>query len=284
MKHCPACGYEAEDDSQEFCYECGAYFASEKNAAPAAPQKMPSDPIAAGCMLMDSGSFSEGMGAWRGALDSGYVVDDIVYRRILDSAVGCIVSTVIAPQVYVAASVPDIARMMPDREFVPDLMSSIAKNIGICQIQEGVLGLANPYYQLFSDCFLIYPDLRDILAYCGEACDALSAMIEKAEGLPSNGAKKPKAMDWLSAYRDCAFCLKDAVSDAISSHSKEELDALADSWSSSACPDYLAYARGATAAGLRAVISGPLMSWLFIRSRDKLIAKYIARYFEGWHS
>lgn len=283
MKHCPACGYEAEDDSQEFCYECGAYFASD-NPAPAAPQKLPSDPIAAGCMLMDAGSFSEGMEAWRGALDSGDVVDDAVYRRILDSSVGCIVSTVITPDAYVAAFVPDIARMIPNREFVPDLMSAIAKNIGICQIQEGVLGLANPYFQLFSDCFLVYPDLRDVLSYCEAACDDLSAMIEKAEGLPSNGAKKPKAMDWLAAYRECAFCLKDAVSDAVSSHSKEELDALAESWASSAYPDYLDYARGATAAGLRAVISGPLTAKMFVRSRDKLIDKYIARYLEGCHT
>lgn len=283
MKHCPSCGAKADDDSQEFCVKCGAYFTpAAKSSRPVSASTLPSDPILAGCRLMDMGSFSEGMGAWRGALDSGYEIDDAAYRRMLDSAIGCIVSTVIRPEDYVAAAVPDLARMMPDRELVPDLMAAIVKNIGICQIQEGVLGLANPYYLLFSDCFVIYPDLRDIRGYCECACDALSAMVAKAEGLPSNGAKKPKALDWLAAYSDCAICFKDAVSEAVSSHTSEELDRLSESWASSTCPEYLGYVRNATAFSLRAVVAGRLFSGAALRTRDKCIDKYISRYLEGW--
>lgn len=283
MKHCPSCGAKADDDSQEFCVKCGAYFTqAAKASGPVSASELPSDPILAGCRLMDMGSFSDGMGAWRGALDSGYEIDDAAYRRMLDSAIGCIVSTVIRPEDYVAAAVPDLARLMPDRELVPDLMSAIVKNIGICQIQEGVLGLANPYYLLFSDCFVIYPDLRDIQGYCEGACDALSAMIAKAEGLPSNGAKKPKALDWLAAYSDCAICFKDAVSEAVSSRTPEELDRLAESWASSTYPEYLGYVRNATAFSLRAVVAGRFLSGAVLKSRDKCIDRYISRYLEGW--
>ncbi len=283
MKHCPSCGAKADDDSQEFCVKCGAYFTSAAKSSGRMPaSELPSDPILAGCRLMDMGSFSEGMGAWRGALDSGYEIDDAAYDRMMGSAIGCIVSTVIRPEDYVAAAVPDLARMMPDRELVPDLLAAIVKNIGICQIQEGVLGLANPYYLLFSDCFIIYPDLRDILGYCEGACDALSAMIAKAEGLPSNGAKKPKALDWLEAYRDCALRFRDAVSGAVSSHTSEELDRLSESWASSTYPEYLGYVRNATAFSLRAVVAGRFLSGAALRTRDKCIDRYIRRYLEGW--
>lgn len=283
MKHCPSCGAKADDDSQEFCVKCGAYFApAAKSSGRMSASELPSDPILAGCRLMDMGSFSEGMGAWRGALDSGYEIDDAAYDRMMGSAIGCIVSTVIRPEDYVAAAVPDLARMMPDRELVPDLLAAIVKNIGICQIQEGVLGLANPYYLLFSDCFIIYPDLRDILGYCEGACDALSAMIAKAEGLPSNGAKKPKALDWLEAYRDCATRFRDAVSGAVSSHTSEELDRLSESWASSTYPEYLGYVRNATAFSLRAVVAGRFLSGAALRTRDKCIDRYIRRYLEGW--
>ncbi len=283
MKHCPSCGAKADDDSQEFCVKCGAYFTpAAKSSGRMSASELPSDPILAGCRLMDMGSFSEGMGAWRGALDSGYEIDDAAYDRMMGSAIGCIVSTVIRPEDYVAAAVPDLARMMPDRELVPDLLAAIVKNIGICQIQEGVLGLANPYYLLFSDCFIIYPDLRDILGYCEGACDALSAMIAKAEGLPSNGAKKPKALDWLEAYRDCAMRFRDAVSGAVSSHTSEELDRLSESWASSTYPEYLGYVRNATAFSLRAVVAGRFLSGAALRTRDKCIDRYIRRYLEGW--
>lgn len=282
MKQCPSCGQWTDDDSQEFCVRCGAYYVKSPTGRPIPlNQDLPSDPVSAGCILMDAGRFSEAIGAWRGALDEGLVLDITEYNRVLDSTIGCIVSTVIHPNEYVAAAIPDFARMMPDREFIPDLMKRIIGSVDVCMIQNGVLGLANPYLMLFSDCFVVYPDLRDVLDECNNACDAFSVMVDKASKLPVNDAKGVPPMKWLEAYGDCAFSIRDAVSDAVSSHTSDELDALTDAWSSAPALVYLDDIRVAMMFNARAVTSGRLTRGMMIRSRNAHISKYVSRYLKG---
>lgn len=265
------------DDSQDFCYGCGSYF--NVGRKPHADMPVPSDPLEAGCLLMDEGRFAEAIGAWRGGLDEGMEVDDGIYGRIIDSAIGCIISIVLTPQEYVSAGVPDFARMMPDREFIPDLMSRISDNLGICMIQNGVLGLATPYMMLLSDCFVVYPDIRDLQSQCAQAADALDAMVSKAEYLPAAPQSRgPPPMKWLVGYRDLAVMLDDAIDDAVSSSAPEKLDELADAWSSEPELSYLRFVRAAFNISSQASVAGRISSKMFLRARDHNVKAFISAY------
>ena len=106
MKRCPSCGQETRDDSQEFCTRCGAYFVTGHQGPAKIGQTgmdMPEDPVERGMALMDVGSFGEAVRIWDGAVRSGTVVDDIMYRRMVDSAAGCMLGTVMQPQMYASA-------------------------------------------------------------------------------------------------------------------------------------------------------------------------------------
>ena len=113
MKRCPSCGQETRDDSQEFCTRCGAYFVTGHQGPAKIGQTgmdMPEDPVERGMALMDVGSFGEAVRIWDGALRSGTVVDDITYRRMVDSAAGCMLGTVMQPQMYASAAIPEMYR------------------------------------------------------------------------------------------------------------------------------------------------------------------------------
>lgn len=276
MKYCPSCGMEA-DDSQDFCYGCGSYFNVNRKSRADVP--VPSDPLGAGCLFMDEGRFSEAIGAWRGGLDEGMDVDDITYDKILDSTIGCVISAVLTPQEYTSAGVPDFARMMPDREFIPDLMSKISDNLEICMIQNGVLGLATPYMMLLSDCFVVYPDIRDLQAQCAQAADVLDAMVAKAESLPAAPqARGPPPMKWLVGYRDLEALLRSAIDNAVSLSSRERLDELADIWSSEPELSYLRFVRAAFNISAQAVVAGRFSSKMFLRARDHNVRAFASAY------
>lgn len=285
MKRCPSCGQETRDDSQEFCTRCGAYFVTGHQGPAKIGQTgmdMPEDPVERGMALMDVGSFGEAVRIWDGVVRSGTVVDDITYRRMVDSAAGCMLGTVMQPQMYASAAIPQFASAMPDREFVSDLMAKLAGSLGVCSIQNGVLGLANSYMMLFLDCFAVYTDLRDLLRSCEGACEDLGAMVAKASVLPDAiQAKGPGPLEWLSAYQDFAALLRGTVSDMMDGSSEEAVSALADRWAVARSITSLGPVQAAFTFNTQAVVAGSITSRMLLKSRDSQVKAFSKRYMKG---
>lgn len=283
MKRCPSCGQETKDDSQEFCTRCGAYFVAHPQSVLAARDlQLPDDPLARGMSLMDIGSFGEAVRTWDEAVRAGMTVDDSTYRRMLDSAAGCMLGTVMQPSMYQSAAVPQFASAMPDREFVSDLMSKLAGSLGVCSIQNGVLGLANPYMFLFLDCFAVYTDLRDLRQCCERACDDLGAMVTKASGLPDAiHARGPGPLEWLSSYRDFSALMRDTISDMLSGIPDAEADRLAEAWRSASSISYLGHVQSAFALSSQALAAGRIAGRMMRKTRDMQVEAFRKRYLSG---
>ena len=181
MRRCPSCGKVTEDDSLDFCTHCGSYFMVRQGSAPAQPasSSLPDDPMLRGEMLMDSGRFVEGIACWRDAIP-GIQLDDSAYGRVVDATTRCLLGIAVDPNTYRDAGMISFAMTMPDREPLTDIMSRLANSLDVCTIQNGVLGLANPYMYLFMDTFALYTDLRDVNEICADAEDAVGEMVEKA--------------------------------------------------------------------------------------------------------
>ena len=232
-----------------------------------------------GCALMDAGSFAEAVRTWDDAVRAGARVDDALYRRMLDSAAGCMLGTVMQPQVYQAASVPQLAAAMPERELVTDLMSKLAGSLGVCSIQNGVLGLANPYMMLLLDCFAVYTDLRDLAQCCGRACEDLGAMVARASGLEDAiHARGPGPMEWLTFYQDFAALMRDTVSDMLAQMPEGEAERLAEAWRSAPSITYLGHVQSAFASGTQALAAGRIAGRMFRKTRDMQVESFRKRY------
>ena len=174
------------------------------------------------------------------------------------------------------------ASAMPDREFVSDLMAKLAGSLGVCSIQNGVLGLANSYMMLFLDCFAVYTDLRDLLRSCEGACEDLGAMVAKASVLPDAiQAKGPGPLEWLSAYQDFAALLRGTVSDMMDGSSEEAVSALADRWAVARSITYLGPVQAAFTFNTQAVVAGSITSRMLLKSRDSQVKAFSKRYMKG---
>lgn len=282
MKKCPSCGQETKDDSQEFCTKCGSYFVERPVGAPTFSQSLSGDPIGRGMAAMDVGNFAEGIRAWDDAIRSGTRVDSLTYARMVDSAAGCMLGTVLQPQAYDAAAVPQLATAMPDREFVSDLMAKLAGSLEVCSIQNGVLGLANSYMYLFLDSFAVYTDLRDLRRVCETACEDVGAMVAKASVLQDAiMAKGPSPLEWLASYQDFTALVRDTVAGMVDSASKEELDRLAEHWTNARSIDYIGYVKGAFGLNSQAVMAGSITARMLVKSRDTQIRTFEKKYMKG---
>lgn len=282
MKKCPSCGQETKDDSQEFCTRCGSYFVVRPAGAPTFTQSLSGDPIGRGMAAMDVGNFAEGIRTWDDAIRSGTRVDPIMYARMVDSAAGCMLGTVLQPQAYDAAAVPQLASAMPDREFVSDLMAKLAGSLEVCSIQNGVLGLANSYMYLYLDSFAVYTDLRDLRRVCETACEDIGAMVAKASVLQDAiMAKGPSPLEWLASYQDFTAEVRDAVAGMVDSTSQEEMDRLAEHWANARSIDYIGQIKGAFGLNSQAVMAGSITARMLVKSRDTQIRTFEKKYLKG---
>lgn len=262
-----------------FCTSCGAFF--DRAPVRADPGSMPDDPVEAGRVYMDMGRFDEGMASWKDAIRAGPVPDDAVYSRMVESAAGCMLSIVMQGDMYGRAGVPEFVSMIPGRDFLGDMMSKLSGSLGVCAIQNGVLGLANSYCLLYLDCFRVHTDLRVLASVCSRACDALGAMCDRAAGLPAAAQPKgPDPMEWLSSYRDFTVRMRDAVDGMMGSVTEERIAELASRWGSTDRP-YASLVQSAFALNAQATAAGRFSSRVFVKSRDAQISAFEKRYMRG---
>jgi hypothetical protein len=231
MVKCPACGAEVTDPSLGFCTACGAYL-SAQGKAPAPEPAVPSDPVEEGAWMASAGRIAEATAAWKKRLYAEPRVSDAVYERMLSSLTEGMLNYPVSAQSFHAAGFADIDMMIRDRELIPDLMKRLSSSLGVCKIQNGVLGLAHPYMFLLIEAFSAYTDIRELRDLCSEAAVALGNMIETAQGLPNAmPGKKPEPLRCLNAYLSFTESLRNEAAKVSSSLPSERLDALADEWS-----------------------------------------------------
>lgn len=283
MKRCPGCGKVTEDDSLEFCPVCGEYYVTRPGGQPVPDtSSLPDDPFERGCVLLDAGRFAEGVQALRESVQAGRAVDDATYARIVDSITGCMLGIALQPDSYKNAGMVRLAILMPDREPLEDIMRRLAGSLGVCMIQNGVLGLANSYVYLYLDTFTLYTDLRDLARISADAARDLGEMLDKAMGLkdafPKNG---PGPLEWLSCYYNFAENLRDAAEDAVQSTSAEELDRLAHAWAESNRPIYSTPVANAFAMATHSTAGGKISSKILSRSGSSQVRAFAKVYLKG---
>ena len=161
MVKCPACGAEVTDPSLGFCTACGAYL-SAQGKAPAPEPAVPSDPVEEGAWMASAGRIAEATAAWKKRLYAEPRVSDAVYERMLSSLTEGMLNYPVSAQSFHAAGFADIDMMIRDRELIPDLMKRLSSSLGVCKIQNGVLGLAHPYMFLLIEAFSAYTDIREL--------------------------------------------------------------------------------------------------------------------------
>ena len=283
MRRCPSCGKTTDDDSLDFCTHCGSYFMVRQNASAQAPTvtSLPDDPMLRGEVLMDSGRFVEGIACWRDAIP-GMRIDDATYGRIVDATTRCLLGIAVDPNTYRDAGMISFAMTMPEREPLTDIMERLARSLDVCSIQNGVLGLANPYMYLFMDTFAMYTDLRDVNEICADAEDAVGEMMEKAINLPNAFPdSRPGPLDWLSCYSVFTGKVLDTVEDMVNGTTLERVGELADRWASAPGLTYLEPLNNAFFLTTHSVIAGKLSGKVLGRSSNSQLAAYSKMYLAG---
>lgn len=283
MKTCPSCGRVTEDDSLEFCTACGAYYVTRAAGSPVPDTtSLPDDPMDRGALLLDAGRFAEGVECFREAVADRGAPDDITYRRIVDSVVGCMLGIALQQDSYKKAGMVQLAIMMPDRELLTDVMHGLKDSLGVCSIQNGVLGLANSYVYLYIDCFSLYTDIRDLREVCETAYKDLGDMVDRAIGMvDAIHAKGPGPLEWLSAYYMFSEKALDAVYEIQAKASEQEQERLAKAWAESNRTTYASMVGNAFLLDINSIAAGKLSSKVLRKSGDSQIKAFVKVYLAG---
>lgn len=283
MKTCPSCGRTTEDDSLEFCPACGAYYVTRAAGSPVPDtSSLPDDLMDRGALLLDAGRFAEGVECFREALADGEPPVDAEYRRIVDSIVGCMLGIALQQDSYKKAGMVQLAIMMPDRELLVDVMHGLKDSLGVCSIQNGVLGLANSYVYLYLDCFSLYTDVRDLREVCETAYKDLGEMVDRAIGMvDAIRAKGPGPLEWLSAYYVFSEKVLDAVYDIQAKAPEQEQDRLARAWAESNRTTYAGMVNNAFLLDINSTSAGKLSSKVLRKSGDSQLKAFVKAYLAG---
>ncbi len=216
----------------DFCHCCGAYFSTIRQPG-LSTEPFPSDPLECGLSLLNTGRFLEGVTSLKDAISTGREVDGVLYGRITDSITSCMLGVAIQHEEYRRAGMVQIARVISGRELLSDIMSRLAGSLGVCTIQNGVLGLANCYMHLFVDTFFLYTNIRDMQRVCSAANDALGAMINRMIGfVDALYAKGPEPLERINSYNAFTERILDTVLDIVESTPSDRLDRVAAEWAS----------------------------------------------------
>lgn len=246
MKVCPKCGQATNDDSDEFCTKCGAYFtdgrAQVQQSSPvaaamgmAAPhvrdQAVPvpeGGTLRAGLDDMAAGNFPEAVAQWTSWVRESGEPSEEDYRSMVVSACDCIMSTVGEGKAHSRAGVAELA-MELDGDLLQDLSAELMSRLdGLSRmVQAG--DLATECMYLAMESFSVYPDLRDVLEVMESVPQDMAAISAAAEGMePDDG----RAARLTETYTDYARMMGDAMRVQIEKAGDERMDRLADYWSS----------------------------------------------------
>ena len=249
MKVCPKCGQVTNDDSDEFCIKCGAYFTdqrkgqSQQTSAISAAMGMTAPhvrdepvPVPEGGTLqagmddMSAGNFPEGVAQWTSWVRSAGEPSEADYRSMVVSACDCIMSTVGDGRTHSRAGLAELA-MELEADLLQDMSAELMSRLGglTTMVQAG--DLATECMYLAMEAFSVYPDLRDVLetmeALPGQM-DAISAASASME--PDDG----RAARLTETYSSYARMMDGAMRTEIEKAGDERMDRLADYWSSKA--------------------------------------------------
>lgn len=283
MKTCPSCGRTTGDDSLDFCPACGAYYVTRPAGAPVPDTSiLPKDPMERGSVLLDAGRLAEGVECYREVLADRGQPDDVTYRLIVDSIVGCMLGIALQQDDYRKAGMVELALLMPDREPLMDIMHGLKGSLGVCSIQNGVLGLANGYMYLYLDCFSLYTDIRDLREVCETAYKDLGDMVDQAIGMvDAIRARGPGPLEWLSAYHSFCESVLDAVYDIQSKASEQEQKRLAKAWADSNRTTYAGMVRNAFLLDINSTAAGRISSKVLRKSGDSQLRAFEKTYLAG---
>ena len=188
----------------------------------------------------------------------------------------------IDPTTYREAGMVSFAMTMPDREPLTDIMRRLEGSLDVCTIQNGVLGLANPYMYLFMDTFALYTDLRDMNEICTDAEDAVGEMVERALNL-SNAFpdSRPSPLEWLSCYSLFTGKVLDTVEDMVNATAPARVEELADLWASAPGLTYLGPLNNAFFLATHSAMAGKLSGKVLNRSGNSQLAAFSKMYLAG---
>ena len=254
MKVCPKCGHVTNDDSDEFCVKCGAYYAeAQKNqgqntspmaaamgmtAAPSRPQAVPvpdGGTLEAGFDHMGAGNYSEALAQWISFVRENGQPSEEDYRRMLDSAIQCISSTAGDGKTRSRAGTAELA-MELDGDFIQDMMVGLCDEACRSTSASRIADLVIEYMFHVMESLSVYPDLRDVSAIFGSAQDDLSAMRQQYDAIEKDDSGRgERELDVSSSF---VRILGDEMVKGIFEAGDEKMDKLADYWSTKATLPY----------------------------------------------
>lgn len=285
MYKCPSCGAHINDVSLGFCPVCGAYFSKAAEKSSSAAQVTPAnaeDPLEKGIRLATIGALSEATANFMAAYRGKEGPSDADYERLLEAVNEGMINNTIPFREQLKANLPALDMALEGREFIPDLMRKLSGSLGVCKIQNGVLGLANSYIYTFIGAYAAYTDVRELKELSTEAASRLLEMEDKAKDLPNvmPGAK-PDPMRCLAAYRDYANKLVEADRKIESSVSPEELERLVNAWTETHQAKYITHITNGFVYTLRLAMAEKFSTGTFMRRRAKELDAFVSEYLAG---
>ena len=277
MRKCASCGFVNDSDDLNFCVRCGALFDKGRKVPDAST--MPSDPLERGFSYLSSDCFPEAIQSFTQAM-SDQIPDDDAYSKLLDGITSCMLRVPMNYEDYLRADMSKLALTLEDRDIITDLMGRLSDSRDVCNIQAGLMGLANEYLYLTFDAMAVYTDLRDLMEIVSDAIVNLDQLAEHSLKLPS---PEGKVDNWahmlIGNYIEFMQVLRETIQRAISSHTPEELDAASDKWASAPSCNYINTIRGAFSASVQTAAAGKLMSKMLLKMRDTQLTAFVSIYF-----
>lgn len=296
MKICPKCGQATNDDTDEFCTKCGAYFAKEQKEVQQTsamgammgmvePPKSKAVPVPEGGTLqagfdhMAAGNFAEAVAQWTSAVRENGQPSDEDYARMVTAAADCIVSSTGDAQAHSRAGLAELA-MELDNDLVQDLMVNLASRVPDMRSRNQAADLATEYMYLAMEAFGVFPDLRDVLDSLETVGPVMESIRSAGESLEQDDAGRLESVTTI--YISYSALMSDAMRKGIENAGEERMEKLADYWSTK---QTLPYANVAyQIASLHTQVSsaknvGKIMSKLFKKALDTQVEGFVRSYF-----
>ena len=254
MKVCPKCGHATNDDSDEFCVKCGAYYmdaqktgrqqaspmaaAMGMTAAPMRPQAVPvpeGGTLEAGFDHMAAGNYPEALAQWISAIRENGQPSEDDYGRMVEAAVRCILATVGDGKPHGRAGTAELA-MELEGDFIQDMMARLCSEACSQESASKVADLVIEYMYQVMESFSVYPDLRDVSAIFDAARGDLDRIRQNYDSLEKDDSGRgQRELDISSSF---VRMLGDEMAKGILEAGDERMDKLSDYWSTKATLPY----------------------------------------------
>lgn len=167
---------------------------------------------------------------WVGKIKDGAVVDDAMYRQILDDCLDSVFLNLASSPGYLPSNIAELSFLIDDYDLVSDLLVEMRQRIMRLGYQTDFAKAANEYLFLSAEAFAVYPDIEDLKTVCSDASELFTEMAGKIDFLEAAEFKhNPKA--YLNNYSQFFTLVRDRIDGIIAGNSPERLEFLSDYWS-----------------------------------------------------